>query len=282
MGNNTFDAEEESQKFKNFQKYQSFDNGILDIETINNEITKPGNLDTETTSNASVDAKTTSNTILDSGSFDSEIRDTTYNFDQAIVPGTIDSRSFTHTETDWQRIQEEASSVNYGNPDPADAWNDAGNRESQNFFQVLLAFLVSIIVAVVMAVINVMVYKIEYISTLQVMLSMFPAAFLFSVFYNMTHKRKMKVVEGVFLIICNVILSYIMFVAVMAHNLQKEFSTLSFWDAWKMAHVMKDIAETRRLYYLHFCLIFAIPSVLGIIFGGLGIKGLLDTGRRGS
>ncbi len=280
MGEHSFNDGEEIQNFKNFQKYQSFDNGILDIETINNEITGHGNMDTETTRNRSVDTETAGNTVPDSGSFDPEVRDTYYNFDQAIVPGTIDSRSFTHTEPDWQRVQEEASSVNY--VDAVDSWNDGGESKPQNFFHVLLAFLVSIIAAVVMAVINIMVYNIEYISTIQFMLSIFPSVLLFTVFYNMTHKRKMKVREGVFLIIFNVILSYIMFVTVMAHNLQKEFSMISFWDAWKLVHVMKDIVEVQHLYYLHFGLIFVLPGVMGIIFGCLGIKGLLDegTGRR--
>lgn len=315
MDNHLLDGGEESQNYKNFQEYPSFDNGILDNEILNNEISNNGILDLEVvnpesvnpvTLNAeSVNSGSMDNGILDIGtmdsgivnsgavnsgtmnseipvqqSFDPVIPDTSHSYEQAIVPGTIDSRSFTHTEAEWQQIQAGAAAVDY--VDSTDSWDNYRERKPESFFRTFLAFFVSIIVAGAFAFINVMVYDIEYISTLQCLLCILPSAFMFTCFYYMTGRRAMAVVEGILLIVLNEILSYIMFHSVMVHNIQKIYPELSFKEAWQFVKIMKAIAEMQKVYYLHFAIIFGIASLLGIIYGIMGIRGLLDgvQGRR--
>ena len=345
MGNHLLDGGDESQNFENFQEYPSFDNGILDLETMSSEIMgaetvnpgsmnsgsmNPGNMSAETMNPGNMNPENMNNGILDIGTidsggmnaeainsgienpatinsgttnsgtvspgimnpefvnpeipvqqtFDSGISDTSNNFEQAIVPGTIDSRSFTHTEVEWQKIQEGGATVDF--VDATDTWDDYSEDKPRSFFRTLLAFFVSIIVAVVLALINVMLYDIEYISTMQFLMSMLPPAGMFTCFYYMINKRRMEVVEGMMLIVLNEIISYIMFQAVMAHNVQKIYPEISFQEAWRFVDVMKAISEMQRIYYLHFAIIFGVASLLGIAYGILGIKGLLDgvQGRR--
>ena len=350
MDNHLLDGGEESQNYKNFQEYPSFDNGILDLEVVNPESVNPVNLNAESVNSGSMDNGILDIGTMDSGivnpgnenaetiysgfvypenmdsgivnpgngnaetvnsgfvypenvdsgsvnpgavnsgtmnseipvqqSFDPVIPDTSHSYEQAIVPGTIDSRSFTHTEAEWQQIQAGAAAVDY--VDSTDSWDNYRERKPESFFRTFLAFFVSIIVAGAFAFINVMVYDIEYISTLQCLLCILPSAFMFTCFYYMTGRRAMAVVEGILLIVLNEILSYIMFHSVMVHNIQKIYPELSFKEAWQFVKIMKAIAEMQKVYYLHFAIIFGIASLLGIIYGIMGIRGLLDgvQGRR--
>ncbi|MDE6851910.1 MAG: hypothetical protein K2J67_05415 [Lachnospiraceae bacterium] len=259
MGNHFLDDGEESQNLKSFQEYPSFDNGILDHDILDNGI---------------LNNKISNNGILD---LEPVIPDASHNHEQAMGSGTIDSRSFTHTEAEWERIQERATAVDY--VDSTDSWNDYRERKTQNFFTVFLAILVSVIVAGVFVGINVMLYDIEYISTLQFLLSMLPPIALFTCFYYMTGKRAMAVVEGILLMVLNEIISYIMFHAVMAQNVQKIYPEITFMEAWDFVDIMKSVTEMQRIYYLHFAIIFGVASVMGIAYGIMGIKGLLDGER---
>lgn len=248
MGNHLLDGGEESKNFENFQEYPSFDNGILDLEPIIPETVNSG------------------------------IPETSNNYEKAIVPGTIDSRSFTHTEAEWQRIQAGEPTVNY--VDATDSWDNYREDKPQSFFRTLLAFFVSIIVAGIFVLINVKFYDIGHISTLQCMLSMLSPLMMFCSFYFITGKKELMVVEGLLLIVLNEIISYIMFRAVMVHNVQKIYPEFSSQEAWKFVEVMKTFPETQRIYYLHFVIIFGIASLLGIAIGSTAFKGLFGRRRR--
>lgn len=289
MENHLLDGGEESQNFESFQEYPSFDNGIMDIDImdngiINNQISNNGILDLETiipetvkpgTMNSrAIDIETINTEIPFQQTFDPGISETSNSFDQAIVSGTIDSRSFTHTEAEWQKIQAGEPTVNY--VDATDSWDNYREEKPRNFFRTLLAFFVSIIVAGVLALINVMLYDIEYISTMQFLLSMLPPIGLFTCYYYMIGKRKMDVPEGLLLIVVNEILSYIMFHSVMAHNVQKVYPEISFQEAWRFVDVMKMVSDMKRIYYEHFAIIFGLASLIGIVYGLLGIMGMME------
>lgn len=195
-------------------------------------------------------------------SFDSMPRTTSF--------APIDSRSFTHTEADWQRIQEEEASVNY--VEPTVTRYGKQEKKPQNFFRVLLAFLVSLFASAAFVVVNVLVYKIEYFSTIQMMMTLLPQIALFYAFY-FVNERYMTTVQGWVLILLNALLSFIMFYAVLAYNIQKEYPILTFQEAWRAADAMKHITESKKIYYIHFFTIFVFDSLVGIAFGLSGIRG---------
>ena len=270
------------------------DNGILDIETINNELMEQRNINTKPESSEVLNTETSMNSGTMNPSVsapaaiepvnpampepaameptnpvmpdfrDLEIQDNFQNFDQTIMPETIDSRSFTHTAEDWKRIQEEDKD-NY--VDPADAGDDYIENKPQNFFQVFFAFLVSIIIAGVFVLINVIFYNIEYLSTLQWLMSMLPAMGLFYGFYYIAGRRNTTAVVGVLLLVLNEFISYFMFHAVMAHNLKEMYAELSYKEAWDFVNMIKMVTETRGLYYEHFFSIFGVNSLSGIVLG---------------
>lgn len=248
--------------------------GAVNSEFVNPGVANPGVVNSEFVNPATINSEIPNPEIPVQQTFDSGISDTSNGFEQAIVPGTIDSRSFTHTEAEWQRIQAGEPTVNY--VDATDSWDDYREDKPRNFFRTLLAFFVSIIVAGVLALINVMVYDIEYISTMQCLLSMLPPIGLFTCYYYMIGKRRMDVPEGLLLIVVNEILSYIMFHSVMAHNVQNIYREISFSEAWRFVDAMKTISEMKRIYYLHFAIIFGIASLIGIVYGLLGIMGMME------
>lgn len=249
--------------------------------TVNSEFVNPGTMDSGSMQSRAINSQTTNTEIPVQQSFDPGIPETSNNYEKAIVPGTIDSRSFTHTEAEWQRIQAGEPTVDY--VDSTDSWDNYREDKPRSFFRTLLAFFVSVIVAGIFVLINVMFYDIEYISTLQFLLSILPPISLFCCFGIMTGKRDIIVVEGLLLIVLNEILSYIMFHSVMALNMKKIYPEFSFMEAWEFVNIMKAISETQRIFYLHFAIIFGSASVIGIIFGVSAIKGVLFdeyNGRR--
>lgn len=213
---------------------------------------------------------------------DLEMQDNIQNFEQPIMPETIDSRSFTHTAADWKRIQEEETNrVDFAEvSDSANLRDNYGADKTQIFFQVFFAFLVSIIIAVVFMLINVKFYNIEYISTLQFLMSMLPAVGLFYGFYYMTGKRKMTAPVAILLIVVNEFISYFMFHAVMVHGVREMYAELSYREAREFVKIMKTVTETKGFYYEHFAAIFGVSSLAGIVFGWYGIRGMLDAKAR--
>lgn len=251
MGNQIWDDRKESESFEEFQKYQSFD----PFEGFEDEI--PGQ-------------KSKENSGLETEILEKKTLDRSTPLSQPTSFAPIDSRSFTHTEADWQRIQEEEASVNY--VEPAVSWYEKREKKPQNFFRVLLAFLVSLFASAIFVVINVLVYKIEYFSTIQMMMTLLPQIALFYAFY-FVNDRYMTTVQGWVLILYNAILSFLMFYAVLAYNIQKEYPVFTFQEAWRAADVMRHISGAKKMYYIHFFCIFVFDSLIGIPFGLSGIRG---------
>lgn len=162
MGNQIWDDRKESESFEEFQKYQSFD----PFEGFEDEIP---------------DQKGKENSGLETEILEKKTLDRSVPLSQPTSFAPIDSRSFTHTEADWQRIQEEEASVNY--VEPAVSWYEKREKKPQNFFRVLLAFLVSLFASAIFVVVNVLVYKIEYFSTIQMMMTLLPQIALFYAFF---------------------------------------------------------------------------------------------------